>query len=72
MFKETCAIFEQMEISEQVYERQKPSKNIPRVDFNHDGHGRKRKGGEASLPTNPNKGRTDKHKKKMQSPRARR
>ena len=44
-YKETCEIFERMEIAEQYYKGVKPSKTIIREDVNRDSHGRKRKGG---------------------------
>ena len=48
----TCAMFERMEISEQFYEVQTPSKTIPRSDTNCYSYVRKRKGVEAALPIN--------------------
>ena len=59
-FRKTCAMFKQMEISEQVYKGQTPSKIIPRADSNRDSHVRKRKLGEAALPTNHKNGRSGK------------
>ena len=60
-------MFKQMDISEQVYEEQTPSKKIPRADSNHGSYVRKRKGGEAVSPTNPKKGRAGKRKTKIKS-----
>ena len=50
-------MFEQMEISEQVYEVKSPSRKIIMEDTNHDSNVRKRKGGESISPTDPEKGR---------------
>ena len=62
-------MFEQMEISEQVYEVKSPSRKIIMEDTNHDSHVRKRKGGEFASPVNPDKGRAGKNKtKKSGSP----
>ena len=70
-FRETCAMFKRMEISEQVYKGQTPLKKlIPYA--NRDSRVRKRKGGESALPTNHNKGRTSKRKTKIQSLQVRR
>ena len=44
-YKETCAMFEHTEISEQFYKGAKPSKTSIRADANRDNHSRKRKGG---------------------------
>ena len=63
-YKETCVMFEQVEISEQIYEGGTPSKKRTRADANHDGHVRKCKRGEATSPTNPDKGRAGKIKAK--------
>ena len=54
-YKETCAIFEQMVILEQLYEGGKPSKKPIREDSNRRIHVRKLKGGESTSPTNPKK-----------------
>ena len=43
-YKDTCKIFERMEITEQVYEGGTPSKNAARVDVNRASCGRKLKG----------------------------
>ena len=40
-YRETCAVFDQMEISKQVYTVKSPSKNIIRADANCDSHVRK-------------------------------
>ena len=48
-------IFDQMEISEQVYEVKSPSKTIIRSDANCDSNLRNRNEGEATSPTNPDK-----------------
>ena len=61
---ETYDMFERMEITEQVYKGGTPSKTTTREDPNRSSHGRKCKGGEAALSTNPEKGRADKSKKK--------
>ena len=63
-YKETCDMFEQTEIAEQVYEGGTPSKTPTRADANREGHIRKCKGGESASPTNPKKGRSDKRKTK--------
>ena len=55
-------MFEQMEISEQAYEGQTPSKKIIREDANREKHVSKIKGGEFASPTNPEKGHTGKRK----------
>ena len=62
MYRETCAMFERMEIAEQVYEGKSPSKIIIREDANYDSHVRKRKGRESASPTNPKKVRTGNNK----------
>ena len=63
-YKETCEIFECMEIPEQVYEVGTPSKITTHREYaNLASHGRKHKGGESTLPTNPEKGRTGNQKK---------
>ena len=48
---ETCAMFEQIEIYELVYEVQTTSKNIPMEDDNCDSHASKIKGGKTNLHT---------------------
>ena len=57
-YKENCAMFKQIKIAEQVYEGGTPSKTPIREDTNNDSHVRKRIGGEAASPTNPEKFRT--------------
>ena len=57
-------MFERMEIAEQVYDRQTPSKKRLRSDSNHDSHVRKRKGVESASPANPKKSRAGKRKTK--------
>ena len=52
-----------MEITEQVYEGGTYSKTTTISDTNHVSHGRKHKGEEAALPTNPKKVRSGKRKK---------
>ena len=52
-YKETCAIFERMEVAEQVYEWGKTYKTPTRVEANRDGQFRKLKGRKAASPTNP-------------------
>ena len=64
IYKETCAVFERMEIAEQVYKGVTPSKTPTRAEANRGGHTRKLKGGEATSPTNPEKGCTGKRKTK--------
>ena len=44
-YKETCAMFNQMEIAEQVHEGGTPSKTPIRADPNRDSHVRRRTGG---------------------------
>ena len=63
-FRQTCTIFKQIEIAEQVYKGQTPSKKIPMPYANRDSCVRNRKGGEAALPTSSKKGGTGKRKKK--------
>ena len=50
-----------------IYEFGKTSKNPIGADANRAIHGRKQKGTESTLPTNPEMGRAGKHKKKMQA-----
>ena len=57
-------MFKQMEVAEKVYEGGIPSKTSIRVDVNRASHGRKRKGGEATSPNNPEKSRVGKRKTK--------
>ena len=59
-------MFKQIEIAEQVYKGQTPSKQIPIPYAYRDSRVRKRKGGEAALPTSSKKGGTGKRKKKIQ------
>ena len=62
--RNTRGFFEHMDIAEQVYEGGTPSKiTAHRADANRVSHSRKRKGGEAASPTNPEKGRAGKLKK---------
>ena len=63
-FRETCTMFKQIEIAEQVYKGQKTSKKIPMPYANRDSSVRKRKGGEAALPNSSKKGCADKRKTK--------
>ena len=51
-----------MEAAEKIYEGRNTSKTQPREDANRASHGRKRKGGEAASPTNPDTSRTGKRK----------
>ena len=61
--RETCAMFELMETSEQVSkDKHLLKKNIS--DANHDNHFRKRKGGAAKSPTNPEKSHSGNPRKK--------
>ena len=62
-------MFDRMKIAEQVYKGGTPSKTPTREESNNDGHVRKLKGGEDASPTNPNKVRASKLKKKIQSTR---
>ena len=57
-------MFERMEVAEQVCEGGAPSKTSTRAHANCDGRVSKWKGGEAALPTNPEKGRAGKRKTK--------
>ena len=57
-------MFEQMEISKQVYEGVTPSKTTTREDSDRDSHVRKQKVVDAASPTNPKKGRASNSKKK--------
>ena len=61
-YRETCAMFECMEVTEKVYKEVTLSKIPTRADANLDGHVRKRKGGEAASPINPKKVRAGKRK----------
>ena len=63
IYKDTCKIFERMEIAEQVYKGGNAYKNTNREEANHVSHERKRKEGEAYSPTNPEKGCAGKRKK---------
>ena len=63
-YRETFAMFKHMKVAEQVYEGVTPSKTPTMVESNSDGHINKRKGGEATSPTNPKKGRVGKRKTK--------
>ena len=63
-YRETCAMFDRMEVTEQVYEGGTPSKMPTRSESNRDVHVRKWKGGEAASPTNPKKGHANKGKTK--------
>ena len=56
-------MFERMDIAEKVYEGVTPSKTTTREESYHASHVRKCKGGEATSPTNPEKGCTGKRKK---------
>ena len=53
-------MFKQIEIAEQVYKGQTPSKTIPMPDANRDSRVRKIKVGESASPNNPKKVRTGK------------
>ena len=53
-YKETCNMFERMEISEQVYEGGTTSKTTTREDFDRVIHGRRRKGGKSTYTDNLN------------------
>ena len=56
-------MFERIDIIEQIHKEGTPYKTITWVDANRASHGRKRKGEENALPTNPDKGRTGRCKK---------
>ena len=56
-------MFEHIEIFEQLYKGGNNSKSTNRTEADHASHGRKRKGEEAAMPTNPDKGCSGKHKK---------
>ena len=60
--KGNCEIFETVKISKQVYKGGTTSKTTIRADANRSSHGKK--GGESASPTNLNKGRAVKIKKK--------
>ena len=51
-----------MEATEKIYEDGNTSKTPPRADASRASHGRKRKGGEAASPTNPETGCVGKSK----------
>ena len=63
-YKDTCNMFERMDIADQVYEGGTPYKNNHRVEANRAIHERKHKLGRAAFPTNLEKGRTRKRKRK--------
>ena len=44
-YKETCTMFERMEVAEKVYEGGTPYKTQTRAEANRHGHVRKQKGG---------------------------
>ena len=60
-------MFELIEVFEQIYKGVTPSKTPTTAEANIDGHIRGKNGGEAALPTNPEKGRDGKRKKKIQA-----
>ena len=62
-YKDTCHMFERMEIAEAVYEGGAPSKNTQRSESECSSSVRKKKGGSSASPSNPNKGRADKRKR---------
>ena len=63
-YKETCTMFERMEVAEQLYEGGTPSKIPTWSEANLDIHVRKQKGEESSWPTNLKKCRAGKRKTK--------
>ena len=63
-YKETCNMFDHMEVADQLYEGGKYYKTTNhRADANPTIHGSKYKGGESASPANPDKGRAVKSKK---------
>ena len=60
-------MFDRMEVAEKFHKGGTPSKTPTRSEANRDGHVRKRNGGEAASSTNPEKGRADKRKTKIQA-----
>ena len=52
-YRETCAMFDCMEVAKQFYKGVTPSKVPTWADTNRDGQVRKRNGGESASPTNP-------------------
>ena len=52
-YKETCDMFERMEIAEAIYEGGAHSKKTQRVEADRAGYGRKKKGGASASPPNP-------------------
>ena len=62
--RETCAMFEHMEVSEQIYETGTPSKTPTMLKANCDGNVRGKKEGEATSSTNPEKGHSGNRKTK--------
>ena len=69
-YRETCEMFERMEIAKHVYEGGIPSKITTREYANHVSDYRKHKGGESASPTNTKKILSSKRKKIMQAIRA--
>ena len=61
-YKDTCDMFERMDISEQVYKVGTTFENANREESDHARHGSKRKGGESASSTNTEKCRTGKSK----------
>ena len=53
-YKDTCDMFERMNIEEQVYKGGATSKNTTMAESDRSSHVRKHKGGEAASPTNLN------------------
>ena len=68
--KETCKMFDQIEIAEQFYKGLIYYKTTTRAYYNRAIHGRKQKGVEATSTTNHKKGCTCKTNKNMQGIRA--
>ena len=61
-YKDTCHMFERMEIVEAIYEGGAPSKNTQRSEAKCSSYVRKKKGGASASPFNPDKGCANKRK----------
>ena len=59
-YKETCNIFERMEIAEEIYKGGSPTQNTQRAESDRASSGRNKKGGASASPYNPEQGRTGK------------
>ena len=62
-YKDTCNMFERMEIAKAICEGLAPSKNTQQAESDRASFGRKKNGGGASSPSKPEKGYAGKHKR---------